>query len=149
MCAAAYVVGVIARFVLLVAVVAAPLGAQTNGVAERSAAGSFTQDQVTRGELAFQSYCLSCHAPTFHTGDQFRHSWFGRTLYDYFKVVKTTMPEDNPGGLKDHEYTLVIAYILKLNGYPTGTDSLPSDSLELKRIRIGPVPTDTVKPTRR
>ena len=61
---------------------------------------------MKRGDVAFQSYCLSCHTPTFHTGEQFRMSWLGRTVYDYFKVVKTTMPEDNPGGLTDDEYTL-------------------------------------------
>jgi mono/diheme cytochrome c family protein len=141
---------VIARLVLCLGIAVAPaIGAQTNGGAERQAAGAFTQDQVTRGELAFQKYCLSCHAPTFHTGDQFRHSWIGRTVYDYFKVVKTTMPEDNPGGLTNEEYTVVLAYILKLNGYPTGTHALPTDSLALQRIRIGPVPSDTVKPTKR
>jgi hypothetical protein len=60
-----------------------------------------------------------------------------RRLYDYFKVVKTTMPEDNPAGLPDDDYLRVIAYILKLNGYAPGADSLTADTLHLKRIRIG------------
>jgi mono/diheme cytochrome c family protein len=127
---------------------APPSWAQTNGP-ERGVAGAFTEEQVKRGELTFQSYCLSCHTPTFHTGEQFRMSWIGRTVYDYFKVVKTTMPEDNPGGLSGDEYTVVIAYIFKMNGFPSGTTLLPTDTLLMKSIRIEASPTDSVKPRRR
>jgi mono/diheme cytochrome c family protein len=123
------------------------LFAQTNG-ADRPLSGAFTEDQVKRGEITFQNYCLSCHTPTFHTGEQFRMSWFGRTVYDYFKVVKTTMPEDNPGGLTDEEYTRVIVYIFRMNGFPAGTDSLPADTLAMKTIRIV-APGDSIKSTRR
>jgi len=86
--------------------------------------------------MVFRSYCESCHAPDFHTGEQFRFSWLGRTVLEYFKLVKRTMPEDNPGGLTDDDYTRVIAYILKLNGFQPGPDSLKSDTLDLKRTRI-------------
>jgi hypothetical protein len=56
------------------------------------------------------------------------------------------MPEDNVGGLTDDEYTRVIAYILKLNGFAAGSDSLKADTLEMKRIRIAATTSaDTVK----
>ncbi|MEX2180142.1 MAG: cytochrome c [Gemmatimonadaceae bacterium] len=103
---------------------------------ERLAAGAFSASQVAMGEDVFMAYCVSCHEPSFHTGEQFRFSWLGRTVLDYFKQLKRTMPEDNPGGLSDDDYTRVIAYILKLNGFAPGTDSLKSDTLELKRVRI-------------
>jgi mono/diheme cytochrome c family protein len=120
---------------------AAPTTSAANGSAvERSANGAFSADQVERGKLVFESYCASCHAPDFHTGEQFRFSWYGRTVLDYFKLVKRTMPEDNPGGLTDDDYTRVIAYILKLNGFQPGPDSLRSDTLDLKRTRIGAPP---------
>jgi hypothetical protein len=64
-------------------------------------------------------------------------NWIGRTVFDLFKLLKTTMPEDNIGGLTDEDYTRVIAYILKLNGFPAGTDSLSADSVAMKGIRIG------------
>lgn len=99
--------------------------------------------------MTFESYCLSCHTPTFHTGEQFRMSWLGRTVYDYFKVVKTTMPEDNPGGLTDEEYARVIVYIFKMNGFPAGTDSLPADTLVMKSIRIAAPPPDSARSGRR
>lgn len=126
-----------------------PLSAQTNGdPPSRSAAGAYAEDQATRGETAYRSYCASCHETSFHTDEQFRFNWFGRTVYDLFKILKTTMPEDNIGGLSDDDYTRVIAYILKLNGFPAGADSLRADSLEMKRIRIAPATADSVKPNR-
>ena len=126
----------------------APLAAQTNGSADRSAAGAYTEDQAVRGKIAYETFCASCHATSFHTDDQFRFNWFGRTVYDLFRTLKTTMPEDNPGGLSDDEYTRVIAYVLKLNGFPAGPDSLPADSLVTKGIRIRAA-GDTVKPPSR
>ncbi|MEX2153158.1 MAG: cytochrome c [Gemmatimonadaceae bacterium] len=141
----------IIRLSLLLALVAAPLAAQSNGPPERSAAthGAYAEDQATQGEMVFKKFCASCHELSFHTGEQFRMSWFSRTVYDLFKVLKTTMPEDNIGGLTDDEYARVMAYVFKLNGFPASADSLRADSLEMQRIRIGPVSADTVKPRRR
>ena len=141
------------RLILPLLLVASPLAAQTNGAPpsppERSAAGTYTEDQATRGETVYKNVCASCHTTSYHTDEQFRFNWFGRTIYELFKVLKTTMPEDNPGGLSDDEYTRVIAYILKLNGFQAGTDSLTADTLSLKLIRIRPVAVDTVKQFRR
>jgi len=128
---------IVIRALLLLLALALPASAQSNGSATRPVSGSFNGDQAIRGESAFKAFCASCHEPTFHTGEQFRFSWYGRTLYDYFRTVKTTMPEDNPGGLSDDDYVRVITYIMKLNGFTPGADSLTSDSLALKRIRIG------------
>lgn len=115
----------------------------------RSAAGTYTEDQAARGEAVYKATCASCHETSFHTDEQFRFNWFGRTVFDLFKILKTTMPEDNIGGLTDDEYTRVIAYILKLNGFAAGADSLKADTLELKRIRIAPAAADSTKPNRR
>ena len=123
--------------VLLLA--AAPLAAQSADTTSKPAsAGVYTEAQAARGDTLFQKFCLSCHTPAFHADQQFRMNWFGRPVFELFKILKTTMPEDNIGGLSDDEYTRVIAYILKLNGFPAGADSLRSDSLEQKRIRISP-----------
>jgi mono/diheme cytochrome c family protein len=138
---------VILRFLALALATAAPLAAQssdTTATQWSSSHPAYADDQAARGEKAYQMYCASCHTTDFHTGEGFRFGWFGRTVYDLFKVLKTTMPEDNVGGLSDDEYTRVIAYILKLNGFPAGSDSLRADSLEMRRIRIGG-PTDTAK----
>lgn len=133
-------------------------GAQSNGattgateplaVPASTGHGVYSDDQATRGKTAFEMYCASCHAPSDYAGEQFRMNWFGRKVSDLFRVLKTTMPEDNIGGLSDDEYTRVIAYILKLNGFPTGKDSLTSDSTLTRQIRIGPADGDTKSPGR-
>jgi mono/diheme cytochrome c family protein len=105
---------------------------------ERSASGAFTDDQATRGSASYQAYCESCHEQGYHTSDKFRQKWFGRTVYELFTTLRTTMPDDNPGGLTDEEYARITAYILKLNGFVAGTDSLPADSLRMSLHRISP-----------
>lgn len=102
-----------------------------------ASAGVYKEEQAIQGDTIFQRTCLSCHTPSFHSDEQFRMNWIGQTVFDLFKVLKTTMPEDNIGGLTDDEYTRVIAYILKLNGFPAGADSLSSDSTAQKLIKIG------------
>ena len=100
--------------------------------------GVYSEGQATRGKAAFEMHCASCHEKSFHTGEQFRMGWFGRSVADLFRTLRTTMPEDNIGGLSDDEYTRVIAYILKLNGFPAGPDSLVADTTAMRKIRIGP-----------
>jgi len=145
---------VLSRFLILAVLTAAPLSAQTADSARadstRDAAGSYTEHQALLGDTVYQKNCLSCHETTYHTGEQFRFSWFGRSVYDLFKLLKTTMPDDNVGGLSDDEYTRVIAYILKLNGFPAGADSLKADSTAMRRIRIGTSQhADSARPPRR
>lgn len=132
-----------------VVMVAAATVAQAQGSDIKPAsAGVYKEGQAVLGDSVFQQTCLSCHTPAFHSDEQFRMNWIGRTVYDLFKLLKTTMPEDNIGGLSDDDYTRVIAYILKLNGFPAGADSLSADSLAQKRIRIGS-DSSIAKPARR
>lgn len=141
------------RASILLVLLALPAAAQTTGATgagERPAsAGVFTDSQAVNGELVYRATCASCHVPSDQSGPNFKLNWFGRTVFDYFINLKKTMPDDNPGGLSDDEYTRVVAYILKLNGFPAGADSLSADSTVLKLIKIGPPPGDTTKPTRR
>jgi S-disulfanyl-L-cysteine oxidoreductase SoxD len=139
---------VLSRIAIALFAAAVPLGAQSVDTTHWSSSHpAYSEDQAVRGEKAYQAYCASCHTTGFHTGDDFRFNWFGRTVYDFFRILKTTMPEDNVGGLSDDDYTRVIAYILKLNGFPAGADSLRADSLEMRRIRIGS-PSDSAKISR-
>ena len=142
---------------LSLALLAAPALAQTNGSTTGAAPaasptstahGVYSEDQAARGKTAFEMYCASCHAPSDYAGEQFRMNWIGRKVSDLFRTLKTTMPEDNIGGLADDEYTRVIAYILKLNGFPPGKDSLPSDSTLTREIRIGPADSSAKSPGR-
>jgi mono/diheme cytochrome c family protein len=153
--------GVISRTILLVALASASMSAQTSPTppkpsapvadisATRDASGAFTDRQALLGEKVYLGNCASCHETSYHTGEEFRFSWFGRSVYDLFKLLKTTMPDDNVGGLSDDDYARVIAYILKLNGFAAGPDSLQADSTFMRRIRIGnAIRADSAKPRR-
>ena len=50
------------------------------------------------------------------------------------------MPQDSPGRLKPGEYADIVAYLLKLNGYPAGEAELPPDAAKLQALRIPPTP---------
>src|SRR5207302_6468787 len=64
------------------------------------------------------------------------------TLSALFMYMKTQMPPDSPGSLRDSEYLDILTYILQLNLYPSGeTDLLPP---QLDRVLLigaaGPKP---------
>jgi alcohol dehydrogenase (cytochrome c) len=52
------------------------------------------------------------------------------------------MPDDNPGGLSAQQYKDIVAYILRTNGIPTGTDTLPGDPEALRLLKIDAKPAD-------
>ena len=96
--------------------------------------GVYTAAQADRGQAVFRSKCASCHAPNRFTDDLFYTSFAGKPLWEMFDVISDSMPEDNPGSLKKEEYADVIAYLLKLNNFPTGPSDLPIDKDALSAI---------------
>ncbi len=115
------------------------VGAQGSGsrAAERStAAGVYTDEQATRGRDTYAMQCKSCHTPASHTGVTFASWWDRKPLSELYQFVTTRMPKNEPGSLQPDEYLDLIAYLLKLNELPSGSEPLPADSLALKKIRI-------------
>ena len=102
--------------------------------------GVYNEEQATRGDTEHQNNCTSCHGTEKYAGDAFVKAWVGRTAFDLFDQLKTTMPDDNPGGLSAQQYTDIIAYIFKVNGMPAGTDTLSTDPEALRRIKIDAKP---------
>ena len=102
--------------------------------------GVYTEEQATRGDTEHQNNCSSCHGTEKYTGEAFAKNWLGRTVFDLFDQIKTTMPDDNPGGLSVQQYKDVVAYILKANGIPAGTDSLPGDPEAMRLLKIDAKP---------
>jgi quinoprotein glucose dehydrogenase len=86
--------------------------------------GVYTAAQADRGAAVFKTSCTACHDTARFTGDDFLAGWTGKSLHALFDHVSTTMPEDNPGSLKPQQYADVVAYFLKLNGYPAGNTEL-------------------------
>ena len=97
-------------------------------------AGVYTAEQADRGVAIFKTKCASCHAPNRFTDDLFYTSFAGKPMWEMFDVISDTMPEDDPGGMKPEEYADVIAYLLKLNGFPTGATDLPTSKEALSSI---------------
>jgi S-disulfanyl-L-cysteine oxidoreductase SoxD len=120
---------------------AAAASAQTQPHAGRSVlSGVYTAEQAAQGETVFKNVCANCHATSQFTGVAFLKQWVGRAVYSLFDQIRTSMPQDNPGGLSRAEYLAVITYILKLNSLPAGTAALPEDEAELKQIRFDTLP---------
>jgi len=127
---------------LLLCSAAASLAAQDGRAAERSTStGAYTERQADKGGATYAKHCVACHAPAAVTGLPFRRAWTGRTAYDFFELIRTTMPQDNPGRLSRSQYTEIVAYLFRLNGFPSGDTPLPSDADALKLIRIESTPS--------
>jgi mono/diheme cytochrome c family protein len=98
--------------------------------------GIYTAEQADRGAATFKTSCTACHDTTRFTGEEFLKGWTGKPLHELFAHMSTTMPEDNPGSLKPQQYADVVAYFLKLNGYPAGKTELESAAEGLKAIKF-------------
>ena len=102
--------------------------------------GVYTLAQATRGRDVFASSCQSCHTPTQHSGPPFRNKWFGRPLGELYEYIRREMPQNEPGSMSDEDYVQALAYLLRMNGMPTGSTPLVADSAALARIRLDSVP---------
>ena len=112
--------------------------------------GVYTLAQATTGRDVFASSCQSCHTPTQHSGPPFRNKWFGRTLGELYGYIRREMPKNEPGSMSDEDYARALAYLLRMNGMPTGSRPLAADSAALHRIRLDSVRTvpSTLNPRR-
>jgi mono/diheme cytochrome c family protein len=102
--------------------------------------GVYTDEQATRGDSEHQANCTACHGTEKYTGEAFAKAWLGRTAFDLFDQLKTTMPDDNPGGLSAQQYVDIVAYIFKINGLPSGAAPLPADPEAMRLIKIEKAP---------
>lgn len=98
--------------------------------------GVYTAEQATAGEKTYGNICTGCHNLGSLSGSSFAQKWKGRPLFDLYEQISEKMPEDDPGSLTPAESAQVVAYLLKANGNPAGTQALPTDAAELKKILI-------------
>lgn len=102
--------------------------------------GVFNTEQVARGRAGHRAQCASCHGTEAYSGEAFATAWKGQKVFDLFELIRTTMPNDNPGSIPQNELVDIVAYILNLNGYPPGEAELPNDPEALKQIMIDTIP---------
>jgi S-disulfanyl-L-cysteine oxidoreductase SoxD len=132
-----------ACFLCLLSLTAA-VGSATNA----QTVGSFYTDaQADAGQTVFASQCAICHGDKLEgkvgpalAGQQFLSvSQFQELTAGFlYRTMAKQMPKNAPGSLSKTEYLDVLAYILKVNGYPAGSKQLTADNSELNQIKIEP-----------
>jgi mono/diheme cytochrome c family protein len=98
--------------------------------------GVYTAAQAERGKKTFGEKCTTCHEPSRFSGDTFHESWDGKALKEIWDIASGTMPEDNPGSLKQEEYADILAYFLQLNEYPAGAAELQPGAAAMAAIKV-------------
>jgi S-disulfanyl-L-cysteine oxidoreductase SoxD len=124
------------------------LTAGIGSAASAQAVGSYYTDaQADAGQTVFASQCAICHGDRLEgkvgpalAGEQFLSvsQYQELTAGFLYKTISRQMPKNAPGSLSKTQYLDVLAYILKVNGYPAGPRQLTDDDHELKRIKIEP-----------
>jgi cytochrome c553 len=126
-----------AALVVWMGVIAVGLAAAQDAAPTKSTmAGIYTAAQADKGANTFSSICSGCHKASQHSGDPFKVRWAGKPLFELYDTIKATMPDDNPGTLTAAESIQVVAYLLKINGMPSGDAELAADDAVLKTYRI-------------
>jgi mono/diheme cytochrome c family protein len=110
-------------------------------------AGVYTDAQAAAGAQVYGERCVMCHGAMLEgtyeipaLRGKFAANWSRKpvgALYDY---IGRAMPQFAPGTLPPEENASVVAYLLKANGMPAGSRTLPANSAALQRITFVPVP---------
>ena len=115
---------------MFLAAVTATVGSAQPGAARRTVwDGVYTEPQASRGQMAFGPNCAGCHALAAEgkaplVGDAFWKSFSQKTVGDLLEYVSANMPNGTPGSLNESTYADLVAFLLKSNGFPTGTTEL-------------------------
>jgi alcohol dehydrogenase (cytochrome c) len=106
------------------------LAASVLGLSTVSAWG-FTRDQAAAGGAAYEQYCATCHGANMRqlpealiAGREFVAKWANRGTNELIDQIRTAMPPDNPGGLREETYLDIAAYLLQANGGAADTQAL-------------------------
>ena len=95
-------------------------------------AGFYTLDQATAGAQVYQKSCSKCHGEQMEgyigpslRGHAFQIITSKQTSADrLLLIISRNEPQNNPGSLSDDDDANVLAYILQINGYPSGKTKL-------------------------
>ena len=118
--------------------------------------GVYTDAQAARGQTAYQVNCSMCHLESLDggaealplRGEQFMESWRDDSLAPLFDHMRTRMPRrpgGEPGSLSENTYIDILAYILKVSEYQSGSRELTKDAVEHIQLvgKDGPKPLPT------
>lgn len=108
----------------------------THSTAANLPPATYWPAQANHGEQVFTTTCAMCHQRSQFVGQTFADNWKDRRVSDLYTLIRSTMPLNNPGGLKDEDYLGVVEYLLKANQAAAGPDSLKSDTASLRSHKI-------------
>ena len=106
--------------------------------------GVYTEAQAYRGEKVADTTCIGCHGPGLDGGDSgpklvgevFLTNWSSQPVSELFDWIQQAMPPEAAGSLSKEDTAAVVAYILKQNKMPEGKQALPTESEDLRGIRM-------------
>ncbi len=107
----------------------------------------YTEAQATQGATQYFQNCAMCHGPLLdgqqggYPGPALKGADFADPSYDFhvdeiFRFVAKLMPAATPGSLSNEQNVDIMAYLLKQNGYPSGTTELTYDGAMKSRVPI-------------
>lgn len=108
----------------------------THSAAANLPPATYWPAQADRGEQVFSKTCAMCHQRSQFVGQTFADNWNDRRVSDLYTLVRSTMPLNDPGGMKEEDYLGVIEYLLKANQAAPGPDSLSPDTTSLRSHKI-------------
>ena len=103
---------------------------------EAESSAFYTTQQASRGDGLFRDNCVSCHSSSEFAGSSFQRRWRNRAVGDIYEFVLYSMPDDNPGGLPEQTYADIVAYLLSLNDFPSGSSELPTSMEALMMMKM-------------
>jgi mono/diheme cytochrome c family protein len=129
---------------LAATMVASMVHAQDSDVIASIWDGQYTAAQAERGKATFDRSCSRCHDSNLSgsdrgpalVGEEFLDSWRDGSLEALYSFIRDSMPDGNASTVDDARKADVLAYILKSNGFPTGTAELPPDTTKLEMVQI-------------
>ena len=89
--------------------------------------GIYTGEQADRGHAVFGAICSECHVVGDWTASAFLDRWEEASVYRLWYWIYERMPHGQPGTLTRQQVTDALAYILQLNGLPSGPAELDTD----------------------
>ena len=103
----------------------------------------FTDSEAARGQIVFQQHCAACHGEDLRgkigpalIGPSLGSAADHTTVSIMFNVIAAEMPAGDPASLTSQEYTAIMAYILKRNGYPAGPHPLSFTAAETSDVPL-------------
>jgi mono/diheme cytochrome c family protein len=137
-------IGAVVAAAALTAAFLAPVSAQQAAGEKKIWDGVFTSAQAARGKTPFEQSCARCHnvelagsqrGPALK-GNGFWGKFENDSLATLFGYLRDNMPQDGPSLVADNVKADILAYIMSVNGMPTGNDELKADARALETIKV-------------